>query len=405
MGGTVGNETVACGVELRKGAKSESIRIRFMYRGIECRETLKLSHSKQNQRYAERLRGEILNAIERNVFVYADYFPKSRNLAKFGGTRKSGATVGELVREQLAIADRSLSPSTAAGYWKACKAHLFERWDSTPVAELSAPELRAWIGTFTCKLKTARNILTPLRNALEQAVNDDLIPSNPMERVKLVKIMPREARKSDYAPDPFGIEEIGAILAACDGQERNLWQFAFGTGMRTSEFIALQWSAVDQVHHRVHVERAKVVGVTKDEAKTSAGLRAIDLTRAAHDALLAQQQHTKLAGGLVFLDPRYGEGWAGDDPLKKRWAIILRKAGVRYRNPYQTRHTFASSLLAAGAHPMYVAKQMGHRDTVMVMRKYGRWIEQGSDEATRTKLADFFAHVSPTVAIRGTMGL
>lgn len=405
MGVKLGNETGPRGIELRKGADSESIRVKFMYRGMECRETLKLSHSKPNIKYAERLRGEILNAIERDTFVYGDYFPKSRNLAKFGGGPRPQATIGDLLRAYLAIAHRALSPSTANGYQKVADSHLFAQWGAMPITELSAPALRAWITSLDCKMKTVSNILTPLRNVLDQAVDDGLIQVNPLDRIKLAKIMPREQRKSDYVPDPFDMAEIAAILAACDGQERNLWRHAFGTGMRTSEFIALEWGSVDWVHRRVHVEQVRVRGVTKKDAKTLAGLRAIDMTQAAHDALTEQQSHTKLAGGLVFLDPRYNKGWVGDDPLKKRWAIILRKAGVRYRNPYQTRHTFASVMLAAGANPMYVAKQMGHRDTEMVMKKYGRWIEQGTDEASRIQLADFFAHVSPTVQARGTNSL
>jgi integrase len=80
--------------------------------------------------------------------------------------------------------------------------------------------------------------------------------------------------------------------------------------------------------------------------------------------------------------------------------IILRKAGVRYRNPYQTRHTFASTLLSSGANPLYVAKQMGHRDTEMITRNYGRWIEQGTEPETRKQLLAFFAQRSPTLSDR-----
>lgn len=49
----------------------------------------------------------------------------------------------------------------------------------------------------------------------------------------------------------------------------------------------------------------------------------------------------------------------------------LKKAGVRYRRPYQTRHTFASMLLSAGEHPMWVAQQMGHSDWTMIAQVYG----------------------------------
>ena len=37
-----------------------------------------------NVRYAVRLRGEILNAIERGTFNYADYFPESPRARQFG---------------------------------------------------------------------------------------------------------------------------------------------------------------------------------------------------------------------------------------------------------------------------------------------------------------------------------
>lgn len=52
----------------------------------------------------------------------------------------------------------------------------------------------------------------------------------------------------------------------------------------------------------------------------------------------------------------------------------MKKAGVRYWRPYQTRHTYASMMQSAGEHPMWVAKQMGHTDWRMIARVYGRWM-------------------------------
>ena len=56
------------------------------------------------------------------------------------------------------------------------------------------------------------------------------------------------------------------------------------------------------------------------------------------------------------------------------WEPLLKRAGVRYRNPYQMRHTFASTLLTAGANPFWIATQLGHVDGEMVFKIYGRWI-------------------------------
>jgi len=52
----------------------------------------------------------------------------------------------------------------------------------------------------------------------------------------------------------------------------------------------------------------------------------------------------------------------------------IKKAGVRYRNPYQTRHTYASMMLSGGENIMWVASQMGNVETEMVMKTYGKWI-------------------------------
>jgi integrase len=48
---------------------------------------------------------------------------------------------------------------------------------------------------------------------------------------------------------------------------------------------------------------------------------------------------------------------------------------VRYRNPYQCRHTFASALLTDGANPWYVAEQLGHEDAQLVFTTYGKFIK------------------------------
>lgn len=52
----------------------------------------------------------------------------------------------------------------------------------------------------------------------------------------------------------------------------------------------------------------------------------------------------------------------------------MKRAKVRYRSPYQARHTYASSMLTAGQNPWYVAQQLGHVDVEMVFRVYGKFI-------------------------------
>ena len=61
---------------------------------------------------------------------------------------------------------------------------------------------------------------------------------------------------------------------------------------------------------------------------------------------------------------------------KGSWQPTLLRAGVGYRIPYQTRHTFASKLLEQGEQELLVAKLLGHMTVEMVRKHYGRYIAQ-----------------------------
>lgn len=111
--------------------------------------------------------------------------------------------------------------------------------------------------------------------------------------------------------------------------------------------------------------------------KTEAGIRDIDLNADAIEILTLQKPYSFLAGAHVWLNPRTGQAWKNKAQIcKTLWEPLCRRAGVRYRNPYQARHTYASTLLTAGESPWYVAQQLGHVDVQMVFRIYGKFIPE-----------------------------
>ena len=61
--------------------------------------------------------------------------------------------------------------------------------------------------------------------------------------------------------------------------------------------------------------------------------------------------------------------------LRERvWKPAVRRAGLRYRTMYQTRHTSTTLMLAAGEDIGWAAKQLGHTTVEMVIRRYHRYI-------------------------------
>ncbi|QLK61407.1 tyrosine-type recombinase/integrase [Enterobacteriaceae bacterium Kacie_13] len=66
--------------------------------------------------------------------------------------------------------------------------------------------------------------------------------------------------------------------------------------------------------------------------------------------------------------------------LSAIWETALKRAGLKYRKAYQSRHTYACWSLSAGANPSFIASQMGHSSAQMVFNVYGSWMPESSAE-------------------------
>lgn len=71
------------------------------------------------------------------------------------------------------------------------------------------------------------------------------------------KIIGREHLRSNFKAASFNIDEIEAVLDGGDRQqERNVFQFAFASGMRPSEYIALIRNAVSISEKTISIQAA-----------------------------------------------------------------------------------------------------------------------------------------------------
>lgn len=370
-----------------RGVSDSSIEITFMYQGVRCRERIQLKPTATNLKRAEQHKAAVEHSIAAGTFDYAVTFPGSPRAAQFA-PETSRETVAGFLTRWLASKKQHVSSSTWEGYRKIVEQRLVPAMGSVMVIALKRKAIRDWLDTLQVSNKTLSNIQSCLRSALNDAVDEELIEINPLAGWTYSR--KGQVREDDV--DPFSPEEQRAILAARTGQARNLIQFAFWTGMRTSELVALDWGDIDWLRGEVHISRA-MTQAAKGKAevtKTLSGKRSIKLLPPALEALVAQKAFTFLADAEVFQNPRTGERWAGDGPIRKTmWTPALKKAGVRYRRPYQTRHTYASMMLSAGEHPMWVAQQMGHSDWTMIARVYGRWMPLTDDTAGGKAVAAF----------------
>ena len=214
------------------------------------------------------------------------------------------------------------------------------------------------------------------------AVVDKTIGSNPVSSVPW-------AKHQKPLPDPFSREEAEAILADMVAHYpqpiANYMEFKFFTGLRTSESFGLQWRNVDFATKHFVVSQAILRGIEKENTKTNAA-RQVMLNSRALAALNRQRPYSQMLGAYVFLDPRYGQPWFEERAFRRSyWEPTLKRLQMRYRPPYNTRHTYATMMLMAGMTPAFCAKQLGH-SVEMFLRTYSKWLDGGQNALEMRRL-------------------
>lgn len=68
--------------------------------------------------------------------------------------------------------------------------------------------------------------------------------------------------------------------------------------------------------------------------------------------------------------------------LHRDWRRALLPAGVRYREPEQLRHSFASNMLSRNAPLLYVAEVGGWASAHVLLTTYARWLPSRVGVAT-----------------------
>lgn len=393
------------GISIRSG---RGVQIEFMWDGRRCTETLKGPPTAALVRQAIVKRQAVLLDIQYNRFSYESVFPDSR---KFQNTarateaeanQKPPVTMRDLFDDFLRTykVENPGSQNTLNTYEEVTRSRLAPAFSSMFPSQVTQDVLikfRENLRKEGRSDKRISNVLTPLRGVMALALERGLIQSNPFARIRpttrnrQVKIKldkdglplfdehlpssldPKYESAAKQA-DPLDDKERSRVLDAMVRQVRNYFLFAFWSGLRTGELIALRWCDVDWQNNRICVR----LSWSKAMFTSTKGKRArwVELTEPARQALLAQKAITGRLGRWVFHNPKTQDRWQNSERVRQHWIAALKAAGVRYRKPYQTRHTYASAMVSAGEVPEWVADQMGHQDTRMVAEVYAKWVRR-----------------------------
>lgn len=372
------------GVELR----AASIRVGFMLNGEWVRETLKLPPTPANEKYAARLVGQVNDAIKFQRFTYAEFFPDSPR-AKAEGPGTFGAAADDYL---LSIGQKT--EATRNQYRLA-----IEEWKAllgaeTKLKALTHAKLKAVVGGHPWKsAKRMNNALIPLRGVFDMLYPGPQAMHNPMNGIENAQVV-------KTLPDPLTRAERDMVLADLqkryDPRIHAYFQFAFFTGMRPEEMIALRWSDIDWNAGIARIQRVRTFkGGERDGSKTHT-VRDVDLVPQALDALRLMKPYTFMLrverddqddAADVFQNPVTGRPFHDERSQRDHyWKPALKRLGIRTRRAYSTRHTYATVALMGGVPPAYIAAQLGH-SVQMLLSKYARWIPGADNGSARDRLA------------------
>jgi integrase len=239
--------------------------------------------------------------------------------------------------------------------------------------------------------RTVQYLLFLLRKALQQAVNDGLLPHNVAKDVKVRQTQKDEERH--LTP-----EQVKALLSAARGDRLvALYVLAISTGLRQGELLGLWWEDIDLDTGTLSVRRTLSLGQGGPrftEPKTAKSRRNIELTAQAIEALkdhrAAQDEEKARLGSLweeynLVFPSVTGTPLRRNNLVRRSFKPLLEKAGLpRTFRFHDLRHTAASILFSQRTHPKIVQELLGHATIAVTLDVYSHMIPGMSAQAART---------------------
>lgn len=208
---------------------------------------------------------------------------------------------------------------------------------------------------------TAFHYFSTFKNALQDAVIDEVIASNPVDKMKKSEKPKRPEVLKPYL-DATEIKDLIEANCRIDGVKR-AFLFSCFTGLRISDVQALKWENIwkDGDNWRVGCTMVK----TQEYIESKLSKEAL--------ACLPEKGDKK-SNDVVFELPSI----AVLEKELKKWA---KEAGITKTVTFHTaRHSFATMALTAGASLYTISKMLGHK-SVTTTTIYAKIVDKARDEA------------------------
>jgi len=304
-----------------------------------------------------------------------------------------GITISEYLNSWLFDAARyQVSEGTFLRHERTCRNHLLPFFERLRLRDLTPAHVRAF------KARKIEEGLNPntvgimqgvLNAALNQAVDDGLLPANPAARVK------KAAKRGETPMRALSHEEASRLIRAAEGtRDEALITLALHTGMRQGELAALRWEDLDlsgkgcvTVCRSADTRTQTRISTTKtgEERRIGIGARTVAVLKAHKKRQLEERMAATTSWtdpGLVFPNTK-GKVRRRDSVMRSLRRLLAEAqlpAEVRF---HDLRHTAATLAIKQRIPIPTVSKMLGHSDPAMTLRRYAHVLEDMRQEAAR----------------------
>jgi integrase len=268
-------------------------------------------------------------------------------------------------------------PATTERVASFMRSQVLPTFGSMPLNKITRPSVQMWVDEIASELapRTVRDSYRILAGLLREAVRQGVIRQSPCYLISL----PHQSRAE---PRYLNAEEVERLAEAIDRRYHSLIYAGAYLGLRWSELAGVKRTSLD-----LSGERLFVVGALQrfghdwaytDQLKTTRSRRSLALAPFLVE-LLSEHLLDAPKSDFVFSSPQ-GEIIRYGNFRRRFWDPAVIRSGLEHVTPHALRHTCVALMIAEGANPLMVQRQLGHADLRMTLGTYGHLFPHWDDE-------------------------
>lgn len=293
----------------------------------------------------------------------------------------AATTLGDLWPRFERLKSRK-AKSTREGYFYAWEGYVKDKWGSTRVRDLKGNQVSEWLTGLETKggkpisASWQHKILLLMKGLCEMAIDDKVMPRNPLKKSKPEGQQSAERRYLDVA-------QADALAAALKPHDDLVWVLLL-TGMRRGEAAGLKVGDFDVRRRRLRIHR-DIDAEGLEDATKSKRHRDVPVQG---DLLVKVRAAAKGKVRTDFLFPSpSGLPWTRDS-WRPRWEKAREVTGISDLDTHELRHTAVSWAIHAGANVKTIQRMVGHASAAVTLDVYGHLWDDELD-AVAVRVAEY----------------